>query len=121
MNGTIPGLAGGPGSPFARGLVTYGSDSRHQAGGFGRGPAAGRPPDDWAPALSVAADYASRGHNPQLETRRYKTLEEYQNGTGQDKHSLLVDYSAFVNVPKLDGHDVKSVQSCTMGKISIFD
>ena len=43
MNGTIPNLTGGagPGSPslLARGIVTYGSDSGHQAG-FGRG---GRP------------------------------------------------------------------------------
>ena len=35
MNGTIPGLAGGPGSPFGLGYVTYGSDSGHQIGGFG--------------------------------------------------------------------------------------
>ena len=37
MNGTIPGLTGGPGSPFVHGFVTYGSDSGHQAGGFGFG------------------------------------------------------------------------------------
>ena len=37
MNGTIPGLTGGPGSPFTQGFVTYGSDSGHQAGGFGFG------------------------------------------------------------------------------------
>lgn len=60
MNGTIPGLTGGgPGNPFALGLVTYGSDSGHQAGfGFGgpgaakgavKGSAKGAPPsDDWA-------------------------------------------------------------------------
>jgi len=56
MNGTIPGLTGGPGgSPFAQGFVTYGSDSGHQAGGFGFGPGAakgaskGAPPsNDWA-------------------------------------------------------------------------
>jgi len=42
MNGTIPGLTGGPGSPFEQGFVTYGSDSGHQAGGFGfGGPGAG--------------------------------------------------------------------------------
>jgi pimeloyl-ACP methyl ester carboxylesterase len=49
MNGMIPGLTGGPGAPFALGFVTYGSDSGHQAGGFGfggRGPggAKGGPP-----------------------------------------------------------------------------
>ncbi len=38
MNGTIPGLTGsGPGNPFALGFITYGSDSGHQAGGFGFG------------------------------------------------------------------------------------
>ncbi len=60
MNGTIPNLTGGagPGAPslLARGFVTYGSDSGHQAG-FGRGggragaPRAGGPGpagDDWA-------------------------------------------------------------------------
>src|SRR5690348_7032341 len=71
MNGTIPGLTGGPGSPFVLGYVTYGSDSGHQIGGFGgpggragpgrgaprgpgpgpeaaRGPAGPNPADDWA-------------------------------------------------------------------------
>lgn len=63
MNGTIPNLTGGggPGSPslLSRGVATYGSDSGHQAGGFGgrRGaappaaaPAAAPRPtgDDWA-------------------------------------------------------------------------
>jgi pimeloyl-ACP methyl ester carboxylesterase len=47
MNGTIPMLAG---APLARGFVTYGSDSGHQASfGFGRGRSRGEPPsDDWA-------------------------------------------------------------------------
>jgi feruloyl esterase len=60
MNGTVPGLTGG-GSPslLARGIVTYGSDSGHQAGfgpaggrGAGRpgGPRAGGPPPGAAPA-----------------------------------------------------------------------
>ncbi|HET9269303.1 MAG TPA: tannase/feruloyl esterase family alpha/beta hydrolase [Vicinamibacterales bacterium] len=55
MNGSVPNLAGGipggPPSPFQRGLVTYGSDSGHQAAfGRGRGPApAGvNYGDDWA-------------------------------------------------------------------------
>jgi feruloyl esterase len=44
MNGTIPNLVGGAGSPFARGFATYGSDSGHQAAqgpGRGRGGARG--------------------------------------------------------------------------------
>ena len=49
MNGSVPGLTGGPGrsggSYLARGVATYGSDSGHQGGGFGpANPAA----NEWA-------------------------------------------------------------------------
>jgi hypothetical protein len=53
MNGTIPNLTGGagPGAPslLARGFVTYGSDSGHQAG-FGRGARPGGAPRAGGPA-----------------------------------------------------------------------
>ena len=32
------------------------------------------------------------------EARRFKTLKEYSDATGQDKHSILVDYDIFVKV-----------------------
>ena len=32
------------------------------------------------------------------ETRRFKTLKEYSDATGQDTHSILVDYDVFVKV-----------------------
>ena len=32
------------------------------------------------------------------ERRRFKTLKEYSDATGQDKHSVLVDYDVFVKV-----------------------
>jgi feruloyl esterase len=38
MNGTIPGVTG---ADVAQGFATYGSDSGHQAGGFGGGPPGG--------------------------------------------------------------------------------
>src|SRR4029079_5998208 len=63
-----------------------------------------------SPAWNTAADYASRGHNAQTEMRRFKTLEEYQQATKQDTHSVLLDYDIFMNVPRLDGRDVKTVQ-----------
>ena len=31
-------------------------------------------------------------------TRKFKTLKEYSEATGQDRHSLLVDYDVFVHV-----------------------
>lgn len=47
--------------------------------------------------------------DPSLERRQYATFEEYSNATGQDRHSVLVDYDVFVNVPKLD-RDPRTVQ-----------
>src|SRR5580698_10486480 len=61
MNGTIPGLTGGPGSPFGLGYVTYGSDSGHQIGGF---PGAGAPkggPGNGAPKGPGPGPGAARG------------------------------------------------------------
>jgi feruloyl esterase len=61
LNGTVPNLTGGggPGSPslLSRGLVTYGSDSGHQAGFPGRrggGPAA----PDAGPPRNTSNDWA---------------------------------------------------------------
>jgi hypothetical protein len=48
--------------------------------------------------------------NPSLEVRRFGTLSEYSQATGQDKHSVTVDYDIFVNVPQLDAKDLKKVQ-----------
>jgi hypothetical protein len=32
------------------------------------------------------------------EVRRFKTLKEFSDATAQDKHSVLIDYDAFVKV-----------------------
>ena len=32
------------------------------------------------------------------EVRRFKTLADYTAATGQDRHSVLVDYDVFINV-----------------------
>jgi hypothetical protein len=45
-----------------------------------------------------------------LETRQFKTLEEYSHATHQDTHSVLVDYDVFMNVPRLDAQDAATVQ-----------
>ena len=53
-----------------------------------------------SPAFGVAADYVGK-----RETRKYRTLREYSAATGQDKHSVLVDYSDFVKVSAPDPAD----------------
>jgi hypothetical protein len=45
-----------------------------------------------------------------LETHQYASLAEYQKGSGQDLHSVMVDYDIFVKVPKLDAKDLATVQ-----------
>jgi hypothetical protein len=63
-----------------------------------------------APRPGVRADYNSFGHTAQLVARQFGSLEEYAAATGQDAHSVLVDYDAFVNVPRLDAQDANQVQ-----------
>lgn len=38
------------------------------------------------------------------------TLDSFQRATGQDLHSVLVDYDVFVKVPRLDAKDLATVQ-----------
>src|SRR5262249_33622219 len=65
---------------------------------------------EWStPALTMRANFPgeagklSTQQQAQLEarvreTRRFKTLKEYSDATGQDKHSELVDYDVLVRV-----------------------
>src|SRR5207249_5488256 len=65
---------------------------------------------EWStPAMTMRANFPgeagklSTQQQSQLEAkarevRRFKTLKEYSDATGQDKHSVLVDYNVFVKV-----------------------
>jgi hypothetical protein len=57
-----------------------------------------------SPPANISVDYKT------LETRRFTTLAEYSGATRQDQHSVTLDYDVFVNVPRLDAKDVKTVQ-----------
>jgi hypothetical protein len=104
------GGAGDAMSPAVFGFTTYTNYTSSDYNGFSPNTGAAYAFQWNSPAWNTPADYAGRGHNAQIETRRYKTLEEYQKATGQDAHSLLVNYEAFMNVPRLDGHDSHTVQ-----------
>jgi feruloyl esterase len=69
----IPALTGVPGSPFALGFVTYGSDSGHQqaggfggppGGGFGKGPGGPKGPGPAPGPAAFPAPAAAKGPNP---------------------------------------------------------
>jgi hypothetical protein len=104
------GAAEPAGSPPVFGFSTFTNYTSSDYNGFRPNPGAEYSFERNSPPANVVADFNSRGHNAALESRRFKTLEEYQKATGQDQHSILVDYDSFVNVPKRDGHDVKTVQ-----------
>jgi hypothetical protein len=96
VNDTTGG--GDPDDAPARGAARAGA-----AGGPGRAGGAGATGRAGAPGGTGTS--AGSG----LQPGQYKTLAEYQQGSGQDRHSVLLDYDVFVNVPKLD-RDPKTVQ-----------
>jgi hypothetical protein len=63
-----------------------------------------------SPPRNVAMDPLGPNLRPTLENREYATLKDYSEATGQDRHSVLVDYDIFVKVPRLDAQDISSLQ-----------
>jgi hypothetical protein len=60
---------------------------------------------EWnTPAFERSADF----QNPPV-TRRFKSLREYSEATGQEKHSVLVDYDVFRKVQAPDKSDPQRV------------
>jgi hypothetical protein len=53
-----------------------------------------------SPPKSVAADFTSN-----REVRRFASLKQYADATGQDRHSVLVDFSDFARVSAPDPED----------------
>ena len=56
------------------------------------------------------------GTRESLQTRQFATLADYTRATGQDQHSVTVDYDVFMAVPKLDARDLATVQRLYNGK-----
>ncbi len=92
-------LAQGAGDPvFALGTYTNYSSSDYN--GFRPNPNVDGAFEWNSPVFDVRADYTK---NP--VTRRFKTLAEYSSATGQDTHSVLVDYDVFVSAQMPDKSD----------------
>ena len=58
----------------------------------------------------MTSDFTGPGHVAKLQPKRFASLTEYAAATGQDRHSVAVDYDVFVNVKRLDAQDAASVQ-----------
>jgi len=72
-----------------------------------------------SPPTGTTADFTGPGHTAKLENRSFSSLAEYSKATGQDAHSVAVDYSVFVNVRRLNAQDSPNVQK--LYKASEFD
>jgi hypothetical protein len=96
--------------PVLFGVNTFTSYTSSDYNGFRPNPGAATSFQWNSPKTGVLADYAAPGHTAALENRDFPALEKYSQATGQDRHSTLVDYDIFVNVPKLDRNDLANVQ-----------
>jgi hypothetical protein len=83
-------------------LSTYTNYSTSDYNGFRPNPGAAASFVWNSPPLEVKADY---DYKKKLTARRYKTLAEYSKATGQDAHSVLVDYNIFEHVKMPDESD----------------
>jgi hypothetical protein len=63
-----------------------------------------------APPPFALADMTGPGHDAALQKHEFRTLAEYSKATGQDQHSVAVDYDIFENVRRLDAADAATVQ-----------
>src|SRR5262245_20529747 len=97
-------------APAIFSVNTFTSYSSSDYNGFRPNPGAATSFAWNTPKGGARADYTDATHRADLETRQFRTLDEYRQATGQDQHSVLVDYDVFVNVPKLDAQDAKTVQ-----------
>jgi hypothetical protein len=63
-----------------------------------------------SPPFGVVMDPPGPGRAPMLQAREFASLAEYSQATGQDRHSVIVDYDIFMNVRRLDAQDVATLQ-----------
>jgi hypothetical protein len=62
------------------------------------------------PASGAPAEFPGPEGAVELARREFGTLGAYSRATGQDTHSVLVDYDVFRNVPPLDARDASTLQ-----------
>jgi hypothetical protein len=105
--------------PAILAVTTYTNYSASDYNGFRPNPGADYAFQWNSPEWGKAQDYrdllASTGSeqnpaNKALAVRRYATLAEYSAATGQDAHSVLLDYDVFEHVPMLNAQDLSAIR-----------
>jgi len=81
-------------------LRTFTNYSDSDYNGFYPNPGAASSFEWTSPDFGTAADFSGK-----LVTRTFKTLADYQKATGQDRHSVLIDYTIFAKAEPPDKND----------------
>jgi hypothetical protein len=97
-------------APAILSVTTFTSYTSSDYNGFRVNPSAEVSFEWISPPQGVTADFTGPGRTATLETRRFASMADYAAATGQDRHSVAVDYDVFVNVRRLDAQDAASVQ-----------
>jgi hypothetical protein len=97
-------------APAIFSVSTFTNYSSSDYNGFRQNPGAATSFQWNSPPSNLTADFTGPGRTARLETRTFPTLAAYAAATGQDTHSIAVDYDAFRNVRRLDAQDAASVQ-----------
>jgi hypothetical protein len=85
-------------------ITTYTNYTNSDYNGFRPNPGA-EDAFDWnSPPFEAARDFEKPPAN-----RRFRSLKDYSEATGQDKHSVMIDYGIFHNVPMPDKTDPQRV------------
>jgi len=101
----------GGGEPVLFGITTNTNYTSSDYNGFGPFPGASVNFAWNSPPLDVMADYPGPNRSPDLVEREFNTLADYSAATGQDTHSVMLDYGSFGNVPMLNARDYDNVQN----------
>ncbi len=97
-------------APAILSVNTFTSYTSSDYNGFRMNPGAESAFEWSAPPAGVTSDFTGPERSAKLETRRFSSLADYAAATGQDRHSVAVDYDVFVNVRRLDAQDTATVQ-----------
>ena len=88
-------------------VTTYMNNSTSDYNGFRVGAKADHAFEWNAPAAGTAAQYDAR----QLNMQKFKTLADYNKSTGQDAHSVMIDYDSFAKAAPPDSSDIQKLYS----------
>jgi len=87
-------------------ITTYTNYTNSDYNGFRPNPNAAHSFEWNSPPLEIPADFKDK-----VVSRNFKTLKEFREATGQEQHSVVLDYDTFVHVTMPDMSDPQRVYS----------